>query len=307
VSAQNYFVNDMKIVKEIKNIETKNLYDDTELEFNVYDTVDKLIYTVSKNVVYDMPHPGATVFDDGSLVLINSFDASIEFYDNAGSFVKSISLFNDREVTYERSIYFDAVKNLLTVMVSQPEFEQSDIFIINSNAEIVNTWKFETNFSTGIKLSDDLNYAAVSGYTWGDDAIDVTKIYSIEGKTLYSFPFKFRQAKFFGSSFIGITNKTAALVNIENGDLNYKIDSGEDKLFKGFIISEGTVDLLETDKPYLDSGKWIYKSLMLKSINTDGNIVSEKLVINNPFDNLNIIERNGKQQILIDEEIISVN
>jgi hypothetical protein len=194
-------------------------------------------------------------------------------------------------------------------MVSQPEYEQSDIFIINSDAEIVSSWKFETNFSSGIKLSDDLQHAAVSGYSWGDGLVDITKIYSIDGNNLFTFPFKFNKAKFFGDSFIGITNKTAALVNIETGELNYKIDSGEDKLFKGFIISKNSVELLETDKPYLESGKWIYNSLVLKSINDNtGSVVSErKTIVSSKFDDLNTIERNGKQQIIINEEIIFSN
>jgi hypothetical protein len=55
LSAQTFVVNDMKIVKNIKNIETKNLYDDTQLEFTVYDNEDKFMYTVKK--VLNMTFP----------------------------------------------------------------------------------------------------------------------------------------------------------------------------------------------------------------------------------------------------------
>ena len=304
LSAQNYFFNDHKVVKSITNIESKEYYDAAQLQFDVFDSKGNKLYSIKKNVEYDIPHPGVAVFENGSAVLINSFDASLEYYNIVGQKIKTINLFSDREVTYERSIYFDAVGDIIVVLVSQPEYEKSEVIVLDNNGEKLNNWQFEAKNASGVKISEDLNIIAVSGFNWFHNLVEVTSFYSAGGNLSFSLPFKFTKAKFYDENFAGITNKSIHLVDLKKGKLIWKKDAAENKLFGDVNIGGNIFQLVETDKPILDKGKWVYSKLILKIFDKTGNKVDEALIYNTPFENISITGKNNSIKIFADDIVV---
>ncbi len=304
LSAQNYFFNDHKIVKKISNLESKDYYDTAELQFDVFDNKGSKLYSIKKNVEYDIPHPGAAVFKNGASVLINSFDAALDFYNANGSKLKTVNLFNDRDVTYERSIYFDVVGDLVAVLVSQPEYEKSEVIILNNKGEKLNGWQFEAKNASGIKISEDLKTIAVSGFNWFHNLVEVTSFYSANGNLNFSLPFKFNKAKFNKESFAGITNKSICFVDLKQEKLIWKKDAAENILFGEVNVNETSVQLAETDKPILDNGKWVYSRLILKTFDRNGTKVDEALIYKSEFENINITGEGSSIKILADNIVV---
>ena len=302
--AQNYFFNNHKVVKSITNIESKEYYDAAQLQFDVFDSKGNKLYSIKKNVEYDIPHPGVAVFENGTAVLINSFDASLEYYNIVGQKIKTINLFSDREVTYERSIYFDAVGDMIVVLVSQPEYEKSEVIVLDNNGEKLSNWHFEAKNASGIKISEDLSTIAVSGFNWFHNLVEVTNFYSANGNLKFSLPFKFNKAKFYKEGFAGITNKSICFVDLKMGKLIWKKEAAENKLFGGVSINENSIHLVETDKPVLDSGKWIYSRLILQAFDKTGNKMDEALIYNTPFENINITGKNNSIKIFADNIVV---
>jgi hypothetical protein len=302
--AQKYFFNEYKIVKNIINLESKNLNDVIELQYEVYNIEDIKLYTIKRNIDFDIPHPGIAIFDDGKAVLINSFNASLEFYNQSGILVNTAALFDDREVTYERSIFYDAEDDLLGVLVSQPEYEQSQVMLFNSDGIKLNSWQFEAKNASGIKISEDQSAIAVSGFNWFHNLVELTNFYTIEGKLNQSFPFKFNKAKFNQEEFVGITNKSACYIDLSSGLLVWSKEAAGERLFADVNISEDKINLIETERPLLESGKWIYSKLILKSLDKSGNIIDEFLIIENKFDELNVLSTGDSLKISADGKVV---
>ncbi len=244
---------------------------------------DKLLYSIEKNIDYDITYPSAVVNEKGELFLLNAIDASVENYNSAKTNIAHIYLFDKPDIEYERSLYYSLIGDKLIVAVSQPELRTAKIFLLNRYG-IISQIEFEKKNIGLIVSSGSGEYFAVSGYNIGADGTDgLTAIYDKDMNQLKRFPRYFTFGEFVsnGEFFLGYTNKYISLLNWRAGNT---IESFE--LSKGRILSakyfNGSIYLISYLTTGLSEGEWHYQSPKLLKIKNN---------------NLSIIDSNAPEEI----------
>jgi len=126
------------------------------VDFKVLENENK-IYSIEIEIEFDVAIPGIKVFDDGSSVIINSFEASLTFYNNQGSEIIKSKIMKDLGVAYERSIYSYISENLIAISLSQPDINYSIIQIYNNQGQLIDNWQLNKNHINGLSFSSIYN------------------------------------------------------------------------------------------------------------------------------------------------------
>jgi len=235
-------------------------------------------YSIEQEIDYDLPFPDLKIFDDGSCVLINSFDASLTFYDNRGIKILKSDIFKETNIAYERAIYAAVSGASLAVTVSQPEFEHAIVQIYNKNGQKVIDWQLPEKNINGITLSKSDDLLAISSYGWKNDQLDkTTRFYDINGYELVKIPVNFLNGRFFnnGNEFFGNTKNKWFVYNLLEDRLNFENEISKEKMILTADIFDSQLVIVLAKKPLLKEGKWYYKNPEFHFYNFKGEIVQE--------------------------------
>ncbi len=280
--------------------------DFNKLSFVVSDNNGKQIYSVEKNVPYDLPFPALKVFPSGGSVLISVFDAKLEFFNAKGEFTNEIKLADNFE--YERSIVTSLSNNLACFAVCEPKLKKSVITLTDSKGTVLQQFDFVTKNVTGLAISDDDNLVAISGLNWqGDKEETRTEFLNVKNNDVTSAELLFDDGFFFenNSKFAGWTNKEIFVFDLKNK----KILSRRfftDSYLKTAAFFDNKIWYVSFENVKIKNNKWYYSNISLTAWGFwKDSVISKRLSFNN-------VEEIGfsKRNILylkIDNNIVDCN
>jgi len=242
------------------------------VDFKVLENENK-IYSIEIEIEFDVAIPGIKVFDDGSSVIINPFEASLSFYNNQGSEIIKSKIMKDLGVAYERSIYSYISENLIAISLSQPDINYSIIQIYNNQGQLIDNWQLNKNHINGLSFSSIYNILAISVYDWFEDNLKKSTLFiKSDGTEISKIQNDFTNGKFVESEnlFIGYTNDESYVYDIEKNKLIFEKTASENEMIILTQYIDGEIFILQTGKPHLGNGKWYYVKPTLNSYNING-------------------------------------
>ncbi len=309
VFAQTFEMNGYKVDREIvKSAESKN--DLSKLNYSVFNSNDELQTSFEIDWSYDLPFPQPGIFENGSIILVSSFEASVKFYNRFGQFEKEINLMKDAEPEYERSIHFDLKNDKMIFAISEPKVERAVVKIVERSGSTLN--EFTSNYKniSGIKFSDDAEFIALSSYGWNNvGPIFESTILNKNLQTIFSIdqPFEFADFSDGSNYFFGFTNKNFFMVDVVNKQsvLTEKLNDG--KIIIAAKFNEDEILVAASSSPRLENGEWIYQDATILKYNNDGNFVSETLIETDEFVNCQIDVKGSIPVLLIGSQKIELD
>jgi hypothetical protein len=232
--------------------------DKSEISFKVFSGEEKK-YEFSRMINYDEPFPSLQVFEDGSAALIYSFDGRVERFNMKGKFEGELNLFKEGKADYERSVYSSVSGDLLVLGISGLNLNNCEIIVLNNYGNLINRFNIDSDYLSGILISQPNNLIAVSTYSWEyESLIEVIKFYSVDGKLNDSISGQFSSAKIVEDALIGFTNKSCFYTELSNlSDIVYSTaDNGE--ILLDMILHDYKIYLAASKHPVLSNGEWLF-------------------------------------------------
>ncbi len=301
--AQSRYTVERTINGGAKNVNQRNF-----VIFNVIDDDNRSLFTVSKNVDYDIPYPEAKVFDDGSLAIIWSIDASIEYYNSTGDFVDHVFLMGRNNIEYERAVYAAVDASVLASVVMDGLSAGSEVFITDKEGVILNDWVVGSDNISGVAYSAARGSLIISGYDYRSDALQTrTTFHDLKGVIKAEIPFLFDSYYFSGNSslfFTGATGNAAFTFDFEKMDVidAYKTTSG--KIILDAVHFDNILSIVVAGKPSLKNGEWFYSEANLLQVKNSQVVDESKLDLSKKFASLKLSPRADDLYISVDGETI---
>jgi hypothetical protein len=266
------------------------------VEYSVLEN-DNIIYKINIELDYDVAVPALKIFDDGKSVLINTFEATLTFFDNKGSEFFKTKMIKDLPVAYERSVYSAISGEYLAVSLSQPEFNYSTIQIYNTLGQLIENWQLDEKYINGLGYSSSTDMLAISAYEWEDGKLNKYTTFLQSDGTEYSrISLNFTKGKFVENEniFIGNTNETCFVYDI----LENKILHAYKAIINKMILLAENIDnhiiLIDVDEPILENGKWFYTEPQSRVFEINGNLSWDTEIISSkPFSEYEIIKEDS--------------
>ncbi len=282
----------------------KNLVD-----FSVFDKNNQKVFTVRDTVDYDIPFPEAKIFRNGYLVIVHSFDASVDFYNNYGTRIKRAYLLGKGNIEYERAIYFDTGKNKAGFLLYMPSQKKAKLFVYTVNGNKLFSLEIKGKIANGIAFDKNGMQLAVSSYSWETTGKNnFTQIYSSDGVELNSFNVVFSNGIFFDNQkkFLGFTNKSIFVASLIDNLLIWEKQISTGKIILDAYPYNGQIFIVDAAKTELRKGTWRYYDLTLQKNDSNGNIIqSEKININN-VQQIKFSVDKAKIELKIDNNIFQI-
>lgn len=270
----------------------KNISETNKVEYIVKNQNGDEVYSILKEVNYDIPYPAAEVYDDGSLVVVRAVDTKIWFYNSLGQLEKKSFIKENAKVNYERTVHMDANDDKAALLIADPTInEDSKIKIYDNSGNLLGAEQIKGNMGAGINLSRDSRRTAVSVSYWeGTELFERTIILDADLNTVAEFPLSFSWAEFSTETreFLGFNNKTLFLTDLENQELLFKKEL-QNELFADAKIIEGEIVAAIRGRTELKNGKWVSDKFTVKRFDKNGMTLSSETVDNTEFAKLEVI------------------
>jgi hypothetical protein len=290
------------------NIEggAKDMSETNKVEYIVKDADGNAVYSVLKEVNYDVPYPVAQAYNDGSLVLVRAADTKIWFYNPQGEMVKEGFLFEKLKVNYERTIHTDASKEKAALLIADPTIkEKSKLRIYDNRGELLVTREIEGNMGNGVKLSPNGEFSAVSVSEWkGTELVQRSVVLDQEMNNIkeFSHPFTWGEFSEDENRFLGYNNKSLFLADLESGNVLTR-KKLTDQIFADAELKKGEILTAVRSKAELRNGKWVSRKFSINRFNQNGELIESKEVDKVEFSEIELIDNN---RVKVDNEIKSV-
>ncbi len=228
------------------------------VEFTVSDEEGNSLYKIKKQVDYDVPFPGISLFDDGSSVVVSVFDASLEFYNVSGELERRIILTEGIKPDYERSIFVSASDNFLMTAMIDGDNLNPLLTKLDKRGGKIFSWNSGEDGISLVEYSYDLNIVVVSGHNWSDEQlVKSTIIYDSQGNKRYTFPFMVKKGFFSGDYFICFDTEGVKTINLKNFSVSEEKITTNGGLVIDAAIYSGGIYALVSARPVFE-GQWFY-------------------------------------------------
>jgi hypothetical protein len=262
--------------------------------FNVYAAQQKL-YSVERILNYDDPFSEAELFDDGSLVIVNSFLNKIDFYSNLGELISTVNQIDEEKFSYEKTVYVDADKENAALLISNEKSSQSRIEIYSKFGNKLNEINVEGSKGNGILLDEDLNLLIYSTIDWDNTELQkYTSVADTKGNIKLTVNNTFSNGLINKNIFAGFSNKSLLIINLENNQIIENIETIE-TIITDLIISNDHVYYIESDYPQFKNYKWVYSNSSVNSLSTKNNLTKQIY---------QIVEEHENAELSIDKNVI---
>lgn len=282
----------------------KNLVD-----FSVFDKNNQKVFTVHDTVDYDIPFPEAKIFRNGYLVVVHSFDASVDFYNNSGTQIKKVYLLGKGNIEYERAIYFDIGKNKVGFLLYMPSQKKAELFVYTINGNKLFSVETEGKIASGIAFDENGTRLAVSSYSWETTGKEnFTQIYSSKGTELNSFDAVFTKGIFFDNreKFLGFTNKSIFVAGLIDNSLIWKRQISVKKIILDAYPYDGQIFIVDAAKVKLKKGTWRYYDLTLQKNDSNGKVIQSGKINTNDIQQIKFSVDKAKIKLKIDNNIFPI-
>lgn len=307
--AQTFEMNGYKVEREtVKSAQHKD--DLSKLSYSVFNSNGDLQTSFKVDWSYDLPFPQPGVFENGSIILVSSFDAAVKFYNRFGQFENEIRLLKDAEPEYERSIHFDLKNDKMIFAISEPKMERAVVKIIERSGSTLNEFSSKYKNISGIKFSEDAQLIALSSHGWNNSGpVFESAILDENLQTIFSIDQPFETANFVdgGKYFYGFSNRNFFLIDLI--DFSVKIDSRlkEDQILLEAGLFEDQIILVASSQPKLNNGRWIFSEATVIKYNRMGELLVENTLKTNEFVECDIQIQNSEPVLLLDSRVFSLN
>jgi hypothetical protein len=278
------------------------------IEYGIFEGTNK-IYAIQLQLHYDVPIPGIKIFEDGSSVIINSFDASLTFFNSKGDEVNKVKIIKDIEVAYERSVYSCVSEDELAIAFMQSEKTASLIQIYDKNGMMIENWNVAEKFINGLCYSNSSQIVAISVFKRQEQELKKsTLFFERSGKQLAKVPYNFTNGQFAenGKLFIGNTNQESFAFDATKKQIKFKQQALENKMILLTKLANDKIFIIQSDKPYLEKNKWVYQNLVFQMFNKEGILQYEQEKNCQPFSEYKLIESEDGIAFQTDKENIRI-
>lgn len=222
---------------------------------------NSVLYSIERTIAYDEPEPQVLVFDEGSSVIIRALTAKLEFISPEGLSIAEICADPETEVEYERTLFADTFGDELAVAVNNPRFENyTKVIVLNSKGNKITENNISPELTDAVKFIKK-NLFAVSGYGWSNNKLtETTKIFNSEIQNITEFNSRFTSSELKNNMFLGWTNKSVFLFNIEQNRVNFVKKYVNNELIAGAEFGKNLIVLRTTSDDAIASGKSIYQN-----------------------------------------------
>lgn len=232
--------------------------------FNVY-TGQQKIYSIERVLNYDDPFSEAALFDDGSLVIVNSFLNKIDFYSNLGELISTVNQIDEEKFSYEKTVYVDADKENAALLISNEKSGQSRIEVYSKFGNKLSEIEVEGSKGNGVLLDENLNLLIYSTIDWENTELQkYTSVADTKGNIKLTVNNTFSEGLINKNIFSGFSNKSLLIIDLENNQIIENIERRE-TIITDLIISNDQVYYIESGYPQFKNNKWVYSNSSVNS------------------------------------------
>jgi len=266
-------------------------------------------YSIHIEKIYDAPIPALKVFEDGSSVLINTFDATLTFYNSTGTELLKVKIRKDFHVVYERTVHSYISGKYLAISLSQPDKAYSIIQIYNNQGSLVYSWDINENKINGLIYSYKDSKLAVSLIKWPHNKLlKSTIFYQSDGSEISQAAINFTKGFFINKSnvFVGYTNDNYFLFDYSKKELVLDESPNADEMILLVEYIDNEVFVVSAEKPILNHGKWFYKKPTIFRYDLTGNSKSQYKFDSNLFSEFILLGSGESLTFKTEEQIFHV-
>lgn len=247
-------------------------------EFNsvrvgVADKAGAEIYSVSKQIPFDVPFPSAGVFESGHLMLIYGFDGFIEFYDQHGVLLSTLRPLKDARPEHERNVAAAVHDSIAALLVSKPGKDGCTLLTVSDRGDVLNETRVDGSSSSGIAISNSGSLIAAGTRRWEGSVVEEeTQFVTSAGILRGSAQAGFVNGEFSPDDafFLGWTNRVASTVDVGKIKIVATLAADEGKMILKGVWNGPDAVVLSASNPTLQQGSWVYRHPVLRSLTPTG-------------------------------------
>jgi hypothetical protein len=279
-----------------------------KLLIDVFNGKGEKAYSISKFIPYDMPFPATSVFNAGELMVVYSYDGTIEFYSTSGELINKIVTNLEKNVENDRVIKFQTIDERSALLISEPKLTETKLMIVSSDGNVKLKKEIKGNHATGIDFSGSGNLIAAGTYTWIDTSFsEKTTFLDSDGDLVGEVNLGFTNGMFTcdEKDFLGYTNSNLFFADIISSKLIWSYEFPSDVSVIDAVILNNEIYVLSSDLPVLKMGKWLYPNLVLNTFNASGRLTDDIKVDSEPVESARIVINDNKLHLNLDGTLIS--
>ncbi len=305
--SQSFEMNGHKVDRTVtKSAVDKN--DLSKLNYTVYDINGNSQVSFNIDWSYDIPYPQPGVLEDGSIVLVSSFDAVVKIYNRFGQFEREFSLLKEAEPDYERTIYFDLKTDRFVFAISDPKLTNTVVKLVDSKGAAIDEYLSEYKNASGIKISGDGNLIALSAFGWKDAGPEFkTSVFNNNFEEIISINQPFEKAGFVdaGNLFCGWTNRNYFLIDLNNRFVLVDESADEGKIILDLFADSHDLFAVVSNSPYLNNSEWYYRNVVVSRYSRNSKF-TEATINTSEFSDYSIQKSNNKVELQVGSQIIEL-
>lgn len=262
------------VEKEIAG-NARKMVETNTIEFKVMKNQIEL-YTIKRQLDYDIPFPDLKVFNNGRSVLINSFDGTLTFFEKDGIESLKTKIFKGISIKYERTIHAAVDENRLVITLSQPGMKRSMVQYYSADGSLIKDWEVEKGFINGLQYFKQKGLLALSGYEWQNETLIKSLLFFNDSGVLISeIAHNFTNGSFTtdGSLFFGYTSNNYVLYDLSEKKINFTFQSEKVDIIIAAEYLDQKITIVTAKKPILEKGNWYYQDPTFKRFTTNGQII----------------------------------
>lgn len=259
-----------------------------------------LIYTIERTRNYDDPFSEAKTFEDGSLVVVNSFVNQIDFYSNLGDLTSSIEKIDDEKFSYEKTIYFDPSKDEVALLISNEKSGESRIDIYSKFGNKISSLKVEGNKGSGILFDQTQDLIVYSTIGWNNvNLIERTIGSDKYGNIKFQTDNIFSEGEIENNIFAGYSNRSLIVIDLNKNEIlkNLKTTSS---IISDSQIEKNEIYFVETNAPKFANNEWIYSGCKVMKYSIEQDKTEEVKSLNKSFSKISFIPSSGNVELILD-------
>ena len=256
-----------------------------QITFSILKDSEK-VYDINTEVAYDVPFPQLKIFDNGSSVLIDAFDARLTFYEASGFEIRQVNILKDYDIEYERSVYSTIDGEILVIAANQPGLDYILIQIYNYEGHFIRQTVIDEKHISALAYSEKFDLIAVSAYSWRQNDLKTKSLFinNQEELTIQN-DISFSHGNFIleKNIFTGYSNNSCFIYDIGNNEVLFTKSADKNNMILWAQLINNQFTILETKNPVLKKGQWFYQNPAVNFFSLDGLLIRKGEIDCLPF------------------------
>jgi len=267
--------------------------------FNVFSN-GNLIYSIERTRNYDDPFSEAKTFDDGSLIIVNSFVNRIDFYSNLGDLISTADNIDDEKFSYEKTVYFYPSEDEVALLISNEKSGESRIDIYSRFGNKVASIKAEGSKGNGIVFDQERNLIVYSTIGWNNtNLVQNTIGIDRSGNKKFKVDNVFSEGQIKNNIFAGYSNKSLIVIDLNKNETLQSLKTTS-TLISDLEIRSNEIYFIESNEPKFINNKWIYNGCKVMKYLINTHKTEEVKSLQNSFTKISFNKSDKVVSLLLD-------